>query len=271
MILASIFVASIISGLLGVGVAFPAIPILSIGDQDLVGSVQPLALALNGVSALFSAIAFTLNGHIDWKRAAMLSLSMCIAAPIGAFSAIWIASRIHWTMFYLAVGVAIWLLFRPQRLAVRQGASLVVIASLPMAFVCGMLGIGSGFVIAPLLIASGKSVRASSAITSVAVVPCSFAAFAIRMTGEAHFDTISAMPLFALSAVGDLVGGQLASRIAADRALTVVFAATIIALCGYRSLLAIRPPGLVAHTAVLAKIDPLDTSFLVGANPAMNA
>ena len=40
-----IFVVSVISGMLGIGVAFAAVPILGIHSQDLVHEVQPISIA----------------------------------------------------------------------------------------------------------------------------------------------------------------------------------------------------------------------------------
>jgi hypothetical protein len=53
---AALFTASVISGMLGIGIAFAAIPILGLRSMDLVHEIQPIALFINGVTALFSAI-----------------------------------------------------------------------------------------------------------------------------------------------------------------------------------------------------------------------
>ena len=50
---AAMFSASVLSGMLGVGVAFAAVPILGIAGMDLVNGIQPIALFLNGVTARF--------------------------------------------------------------------------------------------------------------------------------------------------------------------------------------------------------------------------
>ncbi len=47
-------VLSVASGMLGLGVAFAAVPFLGLFLHDLVHEVQPLSLILNGVTALFS-------------------------------------------------------------------------------------------------------------------------------------------------------------------------------------------------------------------------
>lgn len=53
-----LFGLSFLSGMLGLGVAFVAIPILGLFDYDLKDVIQPWALLLNGVTAISSAVAF---------------------------------------------------------------------------------------------------------------------------------------------------------------------------------------------------------------------
>jgi len=48
----ALFFLSIISGMLGIGVAIVAVPVLSLGLSDLVNQVHRPSLILNGVTAL---------------------------------------------------------------------------------------------------------------------------------------------------------------------------------------------------------------------------
>ena len=68
-IVLGILVLSYLSGMLGLGVAFAAVPFLSFFLSDLVNEVQPLSLLLNGVTAMVAAIGFALSGFIDWRKA----------------------------------------------------------------------------------------------------------------------------------------------------------------------------------------------------------
>jgi uncharacterized membrane protein YfcA len=64
-IVIGIFILSVISGMLGLGVAFSAIPFLGLFLPDLVHQVQPLSLLLNGITALFSTIGFARSGYLS--------------------------------------------------------------------------------------------------------------------------------------------------------------------------------------------------------------
>jgi len=57
-----LFGLSFLSGMLGLGVAFIAIPVLGLFGYDLINVIQPWALLLNGLTAISAAIAF-------WRKA----------------------------------------------------------------------------------------------------------------------------------------------------------------------------------------------------------
>ena len=63
-----LFILSVVSGMLGLGVAFSAVPFLGLFLPDLVHQVQPLSLLLNGITALFAVFGFARSGLVDWRR-----------------------------------------------------------------------------------------------------------------------------------------------------------------------------------------------------------
>ena len=69
-----LFLLSIISGMLGLGVAFAAIPFLGLFLPDLVNQVQPLSLLLNGVTALFAVFGFAFATLVATNKAAPKSI-----------------------------------------------------------------------------------------------------------------------------------------------------------------------------------------------------
>src|SRR5574342_633424 len=106
----AMFSASVLSGMLGVGVAFAAVPILGIAGMDLVNGIQPIALFLNGVTALFSAISFARAGFVDWRRSYQLAIVASIFSPLGALAAEWVPEADLWGAYFLAVLVVVYLL-----------------------------------------------------------------------------------------------------------------------------------------------------------------
>lgn len=86
-IIVGLFILAIVSGMLGLGVAFAAVPFLGLFFPDLVHQVQPLSLLLNGITALFAVFGFARSGYVDWKKAIILSVVATVSAPIGAYLA----------------------------------------------------------------------------------------------------------------------------------------------------------------------------------------
>jgi uncharacterized membrane protein YfcA len=60
--------------MLGLGVAFAAVPFLGFFLPDLVYQVQPLSLFLNGVTALFAAFGFAGSSLEEWRPAILLTI-----------------------------------------------------------------------------------------------------------------------------------------------------------------------------------------------------
>jgi uncharacterized membrane protein YfcA len=119
-----LFVLAVVSGMLGLGVAFAAIPFLSLFMSDLVHQVQPLSLLLNGITALFSVLGFAKSRLIDWKKALLLSEVTVIYAPLGA----WLASAnivkpiYIWVIYLISVFYLAYRLMAPARQG--QGAKI---------------------------------------------------------------------------------------------------------------------------------------------------
>lgn len=229
-----IFVVSIISGMLGIGVAFAAIPILGIHSQDLVHEVQPIALFLNGITAFFAAIAFARAGYVEWPRSMALAAVCTVFAPIGSWAAQYSDERTLWVCYFGAVIVVTYLLISkrsPGRAARPFGHVLLV--SAPIATLSGFLGVGPGFLLVPVMIHSGFSTRRAAAMNAIAVTPASFVSL-IPHIERAIVDPAFAVPVVLSAACGALVGGYLASHHVPEKALRQLFIAIIITLAAYK-------------------------------------
>jgi uncharacterized protein len=231
---ALIFGVSIISGMLGIGAAFAAIPILGVHSQDLVHEVQPIALFLNGITALFSAIAFGRAGYIDWPRAIKLAAVCTVFAPIGSWIAQYAGDRVLWGCYFGAV-IAVMYLLISDRSAGRSAwpYGRVLAASAPIAVLSGFLGVGPGFLLVPVMIFAGTSTRRAAALNAVAVTPSSFAAL-IPHLQHAVIDPSFTIPVVLSAACGALVGGSLASRRVPEKTLRRLFIVIIFILSAYK-------------------------------------
>jgi uncharacterized membrane protein YfcA len=234
LILAAIFSMSVVSGMLGIGVAFAAIPILSLGNMDLVNGVQPVALFLNGITALFSAVAFARAGYVEWRRSAQLAAVATVFSPLGALAALHTGELVLWGCYFVAVaGILYFLLRKREEEQERLPFARVLALSAPIAALSGLLGVGAGFLLVPLMVFSGFTTHRAAAMNSVAVVPASFAAL-VPHIGSATVSVSSALPIVICAAVGAFLGGFLSSRTISEKALRRVFIVVIVALAGYK-------------------------------------
>jgi uncharacterized membrane protein YfcA len=236
MIAAAIFFASVLSGMLGVGVAVLAIPILSVTDSNLVGSVQPLALLLNGLTALFAAIPFTYAGLVDWRKGGKLAVVMCCFAPLGALLATRVPLALLWGLFFCASALVLFMLLRPPTGPQVITFNQIVIASAPICVLCSMLGMGPGFILVPLMMSSGSTARQSAAINSVAVVPSSLAAFLMHLGSGAQVSAAWGTPVFA-AACGALLGAYWSTKTKGERPLKILFGTFVLCACAYKAIL----------------------------------
>ena len=228
---------SIISGMLGMGVALVAVPVLSLGLDDLVNQVHPLGLILNGVTALFSAFAFARAGLVQWPRAFALAAAASVSAPLGSLAARVAPEWLVWTLYFSSV---ILLLYRIHTAPVRApGAAVnlkaILLWALPASALSGFLGVGPGFLLVLLMIHFGIGIREAAATSAAAVAPASFAAAAPHL---AHMTLAPSfvLTLCAASAVGALVGARLASRNVSPTNLQRLFVVTIVITSAVRAL-----------------------------------
>jgi len=231
---AILFALSVASGMLGIGVAFAAVPFLSFYLPDLVNQVQPLSLLLNGVTALFSCFAFAQRGYVPWRRAGWLALCTTACAPPGAWLARLVAPAAVWMVYFASVVYVCYRLFKPQ-LAVGQPENfrLALILAVPISIVSGFLGVGPGFLLMPALMLVGFDARRAAGMNALAVTPSSFAAV-LPHVPHAQFDLAFDLPLLIVGAVGSFVGGRLASRAIPEQYLRLVFGAAIVGATLYQ-------------------------------------
>lgn len=211
-IVAGILILSIVSGMLGLGVAFAAVPFLSLFMSDLVNEVQPLSLLLNGVTAAFAAWGFAKSGLIDWRKALTLAAVTTVFAPIGSWLAQSTPANLIWAIYLLSVGYLAYRLFRPvkERTGVEDFRLALILAA-PISILSGLLGVGPGFLLMPTLILVGFETKRAAAINAFAVFPPSFSAL-IPHLSTAVWDPNLTIALVIAGAAGSFAGARITSR-----------------------------------------------------------
>jgi uncharacterized membrane protein YfcA len=226
-------ILSVASGMLGLGVAFSAVPFLALFLPDLVHQVQPLSLLLNGITALFAVFGFAQSGYVDWKKAITLAAVTTISAPFGAWLVQITPVMIVWIAYLASVMYLAYRLFRPVK--ARPGEEtfrLAMILAVPISVLSGLLGIGPGFLLMPTLILVGFDPKKAAGINAFAVMPPSFSSLIPHMA-TARFDINLTIALLLIGAAGSFLGARLTSLYVPSDRIRQFFGILIIVMTVY--------------------------------------
>jgi uncharacterized membrane protein YfcA len=229
-----LFVLGTISGMVGLGVSFAALPFLGLFLPDLTHQVQPLSLALNGVTAAFVTCGFARSGLVEWKRAIPLAGVTTAAAPIGSYAAHFIPQIHIWYLYFAAVLYLAYRLFKP---GTQQGKhlnfSLALLLAVPIAVCAGLLGVGPGFLLMPTLILVGFEAKRAAGINAFAVTLPSFSALVPHIS-TARFDPILTVSLMLAGAIGAFLGARITSLYLPGVRVKQIFGVLIVVMTLYK-------------------------------------
>lgn len=147
----------ILSGLFGIGggtIIVPALALwLSMRQKLSVGT----SVAAIFPTALVGAITYAIQGNINYVAAAALTLGMIIGAQLGTY---WLArlpvAVIRWGFmaFLLLVIISLWFVV-PQRSATLEitfiSALMLLFTGILVGILSGILGVGGGIIVVPVL------------------------------------------------------------------------------------------------------------------------
>lgn len=230
------FVLSIISGMLGLGVAFVSTPVLGLFGFDLKHVIMPWSLLLNGLTAISSAVAFTRSKMVDWRTAVPLLAITTLVAPLGVWLLRFVSTTIVWWIY---VSVLLFLAYRmafaPKRedtreTAVSDGTRVKGgLLSATIGVFAGFLGVGPGFLLMPTLVMLGYTARIAAATNSVIVTLPSFSAF-IAHLADAQFDWVMVGMTSVAAVIGAYYGSMFTAKRVKSRTLTRIFAVALVLL-----------------------------------------
>jgi Predicted permeases len=211
-----IFFLAVIFSMLGLGGSLVYVPLFYWLGIDMLVAI-PTALLLNGITSSSAAITYYRKKMIDLHMATPFVLASTIVAPIGAY----------FTKF-VSVGTLLWILSVVLLLAGARmllsgnkdsegnnesvGRKKRFIIGICLGFVigvfAGLLGLGGGVFIVPVLIALGYETKRASATSAFIVLFSSFSGFFGHL-GTGHLD----VTLMAYTALAAFIGGQVGSHL----------------------------------------------------------
>ena len=219
LLLAVIFFASFILTMVGLGGGLVFSPLFVLLGFPVTTAVSA-SLFLNGIAALSAAITYLRKKMVDVKTAVPLLLTSTLAAPFGAMLTNVINIRVFSGILALVILLAaIRMIFsgKTEAGATEIGVKGRVLGGgaigIGVGFMAGLLGIGGGVFIVPLLIYLLKMPTKTAAATSIFIVVfSSFSGFV------AHISLASTNWKFiVLAAIFSFGGGYFGSRFMSEK------------------------------------------------------
>ncbi len=209
----AVFIFSGLLAMAGLGAAFLFVPLFYYMGMPL-AEATPAALLLNVVSLLFAAINYWRGKLINWRVGVPVLIAAVILSPLGARLTPHVNKTVLLAMFAaFLVFAGIMMLFykaktreKPISRPVEIGAGVGV--GSVAGFLGGLLGIGGGNFIVPVLNWLGLDAKVAAGTTALVVVFSSLSGF----LGHATLGGLD--PLFlgltaVAAAAGSIIGSQL--------------------------------------------------------------
>lgn len=227
---------SFLFSMLGLGGALVYVPALKWAGFSVKEVAIPLALLLNGLTTLIALGPYFRNKLVDWKGGLGMTIGAFVFAPVGAVVSDKVPVKLLLILFAAAVVIAAVRMLvtsgKPEPKEMMPLSRRLIIGALVgslAGFIAGLLGIGGGFIMSPLLMWMGYETKKAVATSAFAVTFSSFSGFAGHVA-QGHFEP----GLTAILAVAVLVGAFAGSRFMVKRAksrmVKQVFAVVLFAI-----------------------------------------
>ena len=208
-----VFIFSGLLAMAGLGAAFLFVPLFYYLGVPL-AEATPTALLLNVVSLMFATINYWRGKLINWRVGVPVLIAAVILSPVGALVTQYVNKTVLLAMFaaFLVFAGAMMLFYKAQKreqalsrpVEIGAGAGVGTVAG----FLGGLLGVGGGNFILPVLNWMGLDTKVAAGTTALVVVFSSLSGFLghATMSGlDPWFVGIMAV----MAAAGSIVGSQL--------------------------------------------------------------
>ena len=228
-----IAIASFVFAMLGLGGGMVYVPVLNWAGFDMVSVAIPLGLLLNGLNTLLVLIPFARKKLVDWRGGAVMAVTALIASPIGAMTSDKVPVQVLKILFAAMVVAAalrtLWAsrLPEPDKMMSMKKRSIIGFFVGGFAgFIGGMLGLGGGFIIAPILMMMGYKTKEAAATTAFVVTFSSFSGYLGHVSQGSMNWGLTAIVVIAVI-IGSQLGGRYMTRKAKSKQVKVIYAVVL--------------------------------------------
>lgn len=204
----------------GVGAAFVLIPVFTALGVDLRGAMA-VALLLNALSMIFASYRYARRKLILWKISIPIIITSSIGAAVGAQLRYHVNNELLKIVFvcFLLFAAAMIFFYKPNKLGKGKKLKLALkgiiisgAAGLAVGFIGGLIGVGGGNIILPVLIALGIEPKEAIGTTSLIVVFSSLSGF-ISNVEVGSLD----ITFIAVTAAASIIGAVIGSWLMTDK------------------------------------------------------
>lgn len=228
-------------GLLGGGGSILAVPVLVHALGIPASTAVPMSLPVVGIAALVGALGRWRQGHLSLRPVALFAAVTMAAAYLSARLGAAIDDRTRLVLFttvmILAAAAMWWRASRPPAAAPGGGEPagsplLLLPAGVVVGTLTGLVGVGGGFLIVPMLVGVLAMPLPVATATSLAVIALNTATAGVGWIGRVSLDPVLVAMVTAAALLGMVIGTRLAPRIAA-RHLTKAFAVLLMLVAAF--------------------------------------
>jgi len=229
-----IAIASFVFAMLGLGGGMVYVPVLNWAGFDMKEVAIPLGLLLNGLNTALVLIPFARKKLVDWKGGAVMAITALIASPLGAMMSSHVPLQTLKILFAAMVVAAalrtLWVSKQaePEAMMSLKKRSIIGFFTGSFAgFIGGMLGLGGGFIIAPILMMMGYKTKEAAATTALVVTFSSFSGYFGHVAqGEMNWPLTIAVVIAVI--IGSQLGGRYMTQKAKSKQVKLIYAIVLL-------------------------------------------
>jgi len=192
----------------GVGSAIVLVPTFNMMGMPL-NLAKAIGLFINSASTVTASVMNFFRGVLDIRFAMPLVIAILLATPLGAYTSQFVpVVTVKWILVAFLITAAILLLYTKRKTAVVYDRSWILFAiGFGVGIISGMIGVGGGALIMPLLILLGFDAKKAAYAVSFIIPFSSLGAFFTYLS----FVTMD-WTLLTVVTVAAILGGYLGDR-----------------------------------------------------------
>jgi len=217
---ALVSVVAMVFAMLGLGGGMLYVPLFKWLELPLKTVAIPLGLLLNGVTSASALVRYAREGLVDFRGGLPAALAAMAMAPLGAHLTQSVPKDILIGLFAALTALAGFFSLRgagreetPAPMSPRRRMAIGLALGGGEGFVGALLGVGGGFIVAPVLMLLGFGAKQAAGTTAFIVTFASVSGFAAH-AAEGHIEPLLAV----LTVIAALAGSQLGAWFMAKRA-----------------------------------------------------